>query len=60
MRHVIVVLLSGANLEITCSINNTGRQLYDCVVSHLAIPEMPYFGLVYLQGETFCSKDTIL
>ncbi len=50
LRHLRVILLNGQRLDVICEPNNTGKQLFDTVVSHLGLPEHFFFGITYIQG----------
>lgn len=50
-RRVIIVLLNGQKLEVMCDPSTTGKQLFQTVISHMALHEIQsYFGLTYIYG----------
>lgn len=50
-RRVIIVLLNGQKLEVMCDPSTTGKQLFQTIISHMALHEIQsYFGLTYIYG----------
>ncbi|XP_077999364.1 tyrosine-protein phosphatase non-receptor type 13-like isoform X2 [Glandiceps talaboti] len=53
-KRVTVVLLNGQRLDLTCDVATLGKELFDMVVSHMALIEHFCFGLAYIRdGEYF-------
>lgn len=62
-RRIIIVLLNGQKLEVMCDPSTTSKQLFQAVISHMALHEIQsYFGLTYIyDGEHFfLDQDTKL
>lgn len=49
-RNVMVILLTGHTLEVTCDMDITGKQLFDLVSHHLALTENYFFAISYMKG----------
>ncbi|XP_070545261.1 tyrosine-protein phosphatase non-receptor type 13-like isoform X2 [Ptychodera flava] len=53
-KRVTVVLLNGQRLDLTCDMATLGKELFDMVISHMALLEHHCFGLAYIKnGEYF-------
>ena len=50
-RHVMVVLLTGQKLDVTCDVNSVGKDLMEVVNTQVGLHEHYYFGLSFLQGQ---------
>lgn len=62
-RRVIIVLLNGQKLEAMCDPSMTGKQIFNALISHMALDEIhQFFGLTYIHdGEHFfLENDTKL
>lgn len=51
------MLLTGQKLEAMCDPSTTGQQLFEAVITHSELPEFFFFGLSYINGMSFYSKN---
>lgn len=51
------MLLTGQKLEAMCDPSTTGQQLFEAVITHAELPEFFFFGLSYINGMSFYSKN---
>ncbi|XP_013396442.1 tyrosine-protein phosphatase non-receptor type 13 [Lingula anatina] len=61
-REILVILLDGHKVHLSCSPNTTGKALFDLIVTYINLPEYHFFGLTHVKdGEhTFIDPETKL